>query len=57
MTPNVSQAIVDILIEARKLQETSASSNQEKEIFKGFFRISQLAYEGIKDLQRDEGRA
>jgi hypothetical protein len=54
MNPNVSQAIVEILIMARKLQEISASSNQEKEIFEGLFRIGEAAYAGMTELKRDE---
>lgn len=54
MSPNVSQAIVEILIMARKLQEISASSGQEKEIFEGLFRIGEAAYSGMTELKRDE---
>jgi len=54
MTPNVSQAIVDILILARQLQEVSASSGKEKEIFEGLFRIGQAAYAGMAEIKRDK---
>jgi hypothetical protein len=54
MNPNVSQAIVEILIMARKLQEISASSDQEKEIFEYLFRIGQTAYAGMSELKRDK---
>jgi hypothetical protein len=54
MSPNVSQAIVDILILARQLQEVSASSDREKEIFEGLFRIGQAAYSGMSELKRDK---
>jgi hypothetical protein len=39
---------------ARKLQEISASSGKEKEIFEGLFRIGESAYAGMTELKRDE---
>ena len=54
MNPNVSQVITEILIMARKLQEISASSGKEKEIFEALFRIGEAAYAGMTELKRDE---
>jgi hypothetical protein len=54
MNPNVSQVITEILIMARKLQEISASSGKEKEIFEILFRIGEAAYAGMTELKRDE---
>jgi len=57
MNEKVSQAIVEILIAARKLQEASAASGQDKRIFDGLFRIGEIAYSGMSALQRDKRRA
>ena len=54
MNPNLSQMITEIMILARQLQEISAGSDQEKEIFKYLFRIGQTAYAGMSELKRDE---
>jgi hypothetical protein len=54
MNPNVSQVITEILIMARQLQEVSASSGKEKEIFEGLFRIGQAAYAGMSEIKRDK---
>lgn len=56
MNLNVSQAIVEILIIARKLQEISASSGKEKEIFEGLFRIGEAAYSGMTELKKGESQ-
>jgi hypothetical protein len=57
MNPQLSQVITEILIMARKLQEISAGTGREKEIFEGLFRIGESAYAGMTELKRDEGRA
>jgi hypothetical protein len=54
MNPDVAQAIVDLLIMARKLQEISAAGGQEKPIFEAMFRIAQTAHAGMAALQRDK---
>jgi hypothetical protein len=54
MNPQVSQAIVEILIMARQLQETSASSGKEKEIFESLLRIGEAAYAGMTELKKGE---
>lgn len=54
MNPQVSQVITEILIMARKLQEISASSGKEKEIFEHLSRIGEAAYNGMTELKRDE---
>jgi hypothetical protein len=54
MNEKVSQAIVEILIMARKLQEVSASSGQEKEIFDRLFWIGEAAYAGMTELKLGE---
>ena len=54
MNPNLSQAIVEIILMARRLQEISASSEMEKEIFEELFRIGETAYAGMAEIKRDE---
>jgi hypothetical protein len=54
MNVKVAEVIVDLLIMARQLQNVSADSGQEKEIFELLFRIGETAYAGMAELKRDK---
>jgi hypothetical protein len=47
MNTTLAEVIVDLMVAARKLQETSASSGQEKAIYNQLLRIAQLAITGM----------
>ena len=47
MNTTLAQVIVDLMVAARMLQETSASSGQEKAIYDQLLNIAQLAITGM----------
>jgi len=51
MNDKLSEAIVLLNIEARKLQELSASSNQEAQIKNKFIEIMLIACNGLEQLK------
>ena len=54
MNPNLSQAITEIMILARQLQEVSAGSDRDKEIFEHLFKIGQTVNAGMQEIKRDK---
>jgi hypothetical protein len=54
MNVKVAEVLVDLLIKARKLEEVSASSGQEKRIFELLFEIAHTAHAGMAALTRDK---
>jgi hypothetical protein len=57
MNVKVAEVMVDLLIKARELQEISASSGQEKQIFELLFQIAQTAHAGMAALTSEKRRA
>jgi hypothetical protein len=57
MNVKVAEVMVDLLIDAKKLQEISASSGQEKQIFELLFEVAQAAHAGMAALTRNEQRS
>jgi hypothetical protein len=57
MNVKVAEVMVDLLVDARKLQEISASSGQEKQIFELLFQIAQTAHAGMAALTSEKRRA
>ena len=56
MNVKVAEVMVDLLIKVRELQQVSASSGQEKQIFELLFQIAQSAHAGMAALTSDERR-
>jgi hypothetical protein len=51
MNTTLAEVIVELQIAARQLQETSASSGQEKAIYNQLLRIAQLTITGMASDQ------
>ena len=51
MNERLSEAIVKLNIEARKLQEISAASEQDSEIHKKLIEIMLIACKGLEEFQ------
>jgi hypothetical protein len=54
MNVKVAEVMVDLLIKARELQEISASSGQEKQIFELLFTIAHTAHAGMAALASEK---
>ena len=54
MNVKVAEVLVDLLIKATKLQEVSAESGKEKQIFELLFAIAHTAHAGMAALASEK---